>query len=40
MDILDIIFNPFPIRKVAAVIEIILSTASLGIHLYNLIKDK
>ena len=38
MDILDIIFNPIPLRKEAAIIEILLSTVSLGIHLYNLIK--
>ena len=38
MDILDIIFNPIPLIKEAAIIEILLSTVSLGIHLYNLIK--
>ena len=38
MDILDLIYNPNPVRKAAAVIEIILSTTSTVIHLYNLIK--
>ena len=38
MDILDLIFNPLLSRKIAAGIEIALSTASLGIHLYTLIK--
>ena len=38
MDILDIIFNPILPRKIAAITEIALSTVSLGIHLYKLIK--
>ena len=38
VDILDIIYNPFILRKVAASVEIVFSTVSLGIHIYTLIK--
>ena len=38
VDILDIIYNPFILRKVAASLEIVFSTVSLGIHIYTLIK--
>ena len=38
-NILDIIYNPNPIRKIQAVIEIVLATIAFFIHIYNLIKD-
>ena len=38
MDILDLILNPLLSRKIAAGIEIALSSTSLIIHLYTLIK--
>ena len=38
-NILDLLYNPNPIRKIQAVIEIVLASIAFVIHIYNLINN-